>query len=81
MVDKFIGYVILLVVFLQICLGGYLALFPKKAKEHFSSEKNMNVRMLGVYIAAVGILVIVLMMLCYSLCEFIFGEVLYHAKP
>ena len=74
MIDKLITYGILLVIFLQICAGGYLALFPKKAKEHFSSEKDMNVRMLGVYIAAVGILVIVLMMACYSMGEHLYDE-------
>ena len=65
-------YGLLLIVILQLCLGGYLLLFPKKAKEKFCSEKDIGVRTLGVYIAIIGVLLFALFMM-YSRLRLLLG--------
>ena len=71
MKDRLFAYAMLLLTVLHLCLGSYLFLFPKRVKEKFSSEKDMSVRMLGLYIAAIGILLFALVMVYYKMGSFL----------
>jgi hypothetical protein len=67
MKDRFFAYVMLLFTVLHLYYGGYLFLFPKRIKNKFSSERDMTVRMLGLYIALLGIFLFTLVMVYYRM--------------